>query len=925
MIKKFNIKEHIVLSKLVQKNLSYVDIISKNISNVDDNIIDTNNMNNNTKNIFDIKSIKQLYISNTLKHFEDRILKKYDLVTYNNDTDDALFFGIYNMDDINKINNHKGNKYLMWGGNDALFNNVERIIHLSEINDINVYHIAISDDIYKRLNDKKLNPIKYDFSLVNTDIFKPVPELGNKILIYNGFGKDREESYGKEIYEEVIKRLPEYEYIYSNELNVPNEKMPEIYAQCFIGLRLTKNDGNANMVQEMEAMNIPVVHNLSDYGSKWDCVDDVVNHILTFSFDDDKITNDNLNIFYKNIDYFSNLISEFNNILFICGDYPGYGGAATNCNELQNFYSNTHNTFAVYYNFNSSTNKKYESNEKYCIIDLSDLEKKIVHFKPDLIILKSFVKVDLKKIYNCPVYYCVGGIYPNNLDKYYHELKTLEDHNKYINVAVLDQIKISDKVFCNSKLTQKILKDIYNLDTYVFYSGFVPYYNKKIEDDPDFENRKYDYGLIVSNFERKIKNVDMSINFLKDKQNVLLIGENCSKYKKNGFECIENVNHTEISNYYKQIKYIQQNSFFESYSNSKIESTFNGCKTKLNIVVSSTQYPGYGGAATNAYQIIKFLRQNGYNTVGVFFHNRLDVNYDPEDIGGIFLYLSNKYEEDLVRSDVKSYLKVEPNYCLAKNYRAPYLCKEIFNCYTVYLVSGIKHFNSFYPTTSAIKLMDDSFTIGKNDKICEEIKTCTLCESIIVNSKLTYDVFNKIYPEYVYKLKQPLDTTFCIKQLDQTFEKEYDIAIICSNFKRESKNYLFLLDILQNEVFNKYKKVIIGENNDVFKNVKNTTLLPLQQHVNCIEYMAKSKMILHPALYESNSNTIREAYYHKCLPIITRNVGYNELFPDYLICNDFTVKEWINKVKYALNNYDDIKNTVIDFNTSFDINKLFYI
>ena len=57
--------------------------------------------------------------------------------------------------------------------------------------------------------------------------------------------------------------------------------------------------------------------------------------------------------------------------------------------------------------------------------------------------------------------------------------------------------------------------------------------------------------------------------------------------------------------------------------------------------------------------------------------------------------------------------------------------------------------------------------------------------------------------------------------------------------------------------------------------------------------------------------------------MITRNVGYNELFPDYLICSDFTVDEWVNKVKYVLDNYDDVKNTVIVFNTSLDINKLF--
>ena len=273
------------------------------------------------------------------------------------------------------------------------------------------------------------------------------------------------------------------------------------------------------------------------------------------------------------------------------------------------------------------------------------------------------------------------------------------------------------------------------------------------------------------------------------------------------------------------------------------------------------------------------------------------------------MYLSNNYKADKVRSDVKSYLNTEPNYCLAKNYRAPYLCKELFNCYTVYLVSGINYFNLFYPTTSAIKLLEDSFTIGKNDRIGEEIKTCTLCESIIVNSELTHKIFTKIYPKYVSKLKPPLDTTFCIKQLDKTFEKEYDIILICSNFERESKNNLFLLGVLQNRDFDNYKKIIIGENSDLFKDIKNVTLLPLQIHHNCLEYMSNSKILLHPAVYESNSNTIREAYYHKCLPIITRNVGYNELFPDYLICSDFTVDEWVNKVTYVLDNYDDRSRT----------------
>ena len=78
---------------------------------------------------------------------------------------------------------------------------------------------------------------------------------------------------------EVVKKLPEFNFIYSNELNLPYEKMPEIYAKCFIGLRLTEHDGNANMVQEMKAMDIPVVHNLSDYGLKWKNVNDIIRYI----------------------------------------------------------------------------------------------------------------------------------------------------------------------------------------------------------------------------------------------------------------------------------------------------------------------------------------------------------------------------------------------------------------------------------------------------------------------------------------------------------------------------------------------------------------------------------------------------------------------------------------------------------------------
>ena len=48
-------------------------------------------------------------------------------------------------------------------------------------------------------------------------------------------------------------------------------------------LRLTTYDGNANSVQECEAMNIPVIHNQSDYGLQWNNINDIINHIHIYS------------------------------------------------------------------------------------------------------------------------------------------------------------------------------------------------------------------------------------------------------------------------------------------------------------------------------------------------------------------------------------------------------------------------------------------------------------------------------------------------------------------------------------------------------------------------------------------------------------------------------------------------------------------
>ena len=221
----------------------------------------------------------QCYFSKGVSTFKNRVKKKYSLVDYNDKNKPCFFFGIYNNEDLNKLKNHKSLRIIIWCGEDT---NRESNISRQTIKEVkllkNMIHLSKSKSTYNNLKYHDIDCILTKYNVVDKTLFKPISKkkLGNSIFIFNGQSKGREHIYGKKIYQKVMERLPQFNYILSNTLNLPWEKMPEIYKQCFIMLRLTSNDGNANSVQECEAMNIPVLHNQSDYGIKWKSEEDII-------------------------------------------------------------------------------------------------------------------------------------------------------------------------------------------------------------------------------------------------------------------------------------------------------------------------------------------------------------------------------------------------------------------------------------------------------------------------------------------------------------------------------------------------------------------------------------------------------------------------------------------------------------------------
>jgi hypothetical protein len=66
--------------------------------------------------------------------------------------------------------------------------------------------------------------------------------------------------------------------------------MPDVYANCFIGLRLTSGDGNANTVQEFNSMGIPIIFN-GDGGIPWINSEDIIENINKYYNKKNQINN----------------------------------------------------------------------------------------------------------------------------------------------------------------------------------------------------------------------------------------------------------------------------------------------------------------------------------------------------------------------------------------------------------------------------------------------------------------------------------------------------------------------------------------------------------------------------------------------------------------------------------------------------------
>ena len=187
--------------------------------------------------------------------------------------------------------------------------------------------------------------------------------------------------------------------------------------------------------------------------------------------------------------------------------------------------------------------------------------------------------INMKKYFNCPIFLFLPGLFTDNLNIKSTSLDNKTKIRKYLNKQLYKTMLNVDLVFINNYNTQELLKKYFNINTVLFYFNLIPFLNVKRNKKFNLKKRKYDYGIIVSDFNRKIKNVPDTVKELEGK--ILLIGKNSESIKKKikdkDIDCLSLISNKEVQKQLKNIKNIVLKSNYEGCSNVLIEGYYAGC------------------------------------------------------------------------------------------------------------------------------------------------------------------------------------------------------------------------------------------------------------------------------------------------------------------------------------------------------------
>jgi len=198
----------------------------------------------------------QLIHSSGTEFFSKIFTVMYNLKNVNkygyNSYEPCLFYGMYFNEDSIRLMEHRGQAIILWAGSDIRSKGQPFI---TKNTPTKVLHLAASPSIEQRLKRVGFSYRRIpNIAFTNWDYWKPEP-LGEKIYFYAP-----SDFYGLN----CLDQIKEFGYpvIHIDRAQRHDiSKLRNIYKECFIGLRLTPEDGNSATVLEMGLMGRKTIWN----------------------------------------------------------------------------------------------------------------------------------------------------------------------------------------------------------------------------------------------------------------------------------------------------------------------------------------------------------------------------------------------------------------------------------------------------------------------------------------------------------------------------------------------------------------------------------------------------------------------------------------------------------------------------------------
>jgi glycosyltransferase involved in cell wall biosynthesis len=349
---------------------------------------------------------------------------------------------------------------------------------------------------------------------------------------------------------------------------------------------------------------------------------------------------------------------ENKRIIFASGDYPFFGGAATNVYALIKYFKfNNYNVIGLILNTSDLKKENYDPENIGCMYHIRNFDNKskikediikMLNGIPDNIyIKKTVIGLNLRTIFTeSKIYYILSSVIDSD------KLENIKKNDVFKNTElipdVIQKLTLSEKIIVNSELSKKILLNYNNkANIDIAYTSFLINSNKhydflniKNNQNDDWDNRIYDIGFIASCCNRTVKNIKLFKEIVNNPifncDVKLIIGKNSSNHSdiKNSI-WFDLLNHDEILEKLKKTKLIIISSIYESLSNLMIESIMCGCNILISDTIGGREFINDNCVANNLNDFINkanILKKNKINCI------KDNFNYTINDlVKGLYL------------------------------------------------------------------------------------------------------------------------------------------------------------------------------------------------------------------------------------------------------------------------------------------------